>query len=91
MKMTCPEYLMKADACLAQENARGELYLAPQTKMLVQQVVIDKVLQSKANFLTDMNTGCLEMFQGNQIDNLALMYRMFKLCTTALTCILDKM
>lgn len=91
MKMTCPEYLMKAEACLAQENARGELYLAPQTKMLVQQVVIDKVLQSKANFLTDMNTGCLEMFQGNQIDNLALMYRMFKLCTTALTCILDKM
>jgi hypothetical protein len=31
------------------------------------------------------------MFQGHQIDHLALMYRLFKLATTALTCILDKL
>jgi len=38
-----------------------------------------------------MNTGCHMMFQGHQIDNLALMYRLFKLGTTALTSILDKL
>ena len=38
-----------------------------------------------------MNTGCHMMFQGQQIDNLALMYRLFKLGTTALTSILDKL
>ena len=31
------------------------------------------------------------MFQGHQIDNLALMYRLFKFGTTALTCIIDEL
>jgi hypothetical protein len=41
--------------------------------------------------LSEMPTGCIVMFKENRISDLALMYRLFKLGTSALACISEKM
>jgi hypothetical protein len=89
--MTCPEYLAKVDQSYLKEKLRAEQYLEPKTKELILKIVIDETIENRAEELLDMESGYFAMFKDNQIQQLGLMYRLFKKANTAIGHLLNKM
>ena len=48
MTLTCPEYLTRVEKAKKKEEANADLYLAPRTKELILDVLINEAIESKA-------------------------------------------
>jgi hypothetical protein len=74
----CPEYLKEAEKHILKEEERANYYLQPETKSKLLNVVHTEVVEKQAQNLVDKDTGCDQMFQHKKLDELALMYKIFK-------------
>ena len=79
MSLNCPEYLAEAEKHLLKEEDRAVYYLQPETKTPLLVAIQTEIIEKQAQNLVDKEgTGCDSMFQHSKLDELALMYRIFK-------------
>jgi cullin 1 len=74
----CPEYLMTVENSLAHEEARADYWLQSETKSKVMKKVEIELITKKAEAIVSKDTGCASMFQKKALQELALMFRIFK-------------
>lgn len=92
MTMNCPEYLALAEKHLVKEEDRATYYLQPETKPLLLNSIQVEIIEKQAQNLVDKEgTGCDSMFQHGKLDELGLMYRIFKRVESTLKYIIQKM
>ncbi len=79
VKNTCPDYLMKAEQRLKEEEERLARYLDSSTESKLISIVQKELISDKAKVLVDMeNSGCIAMFKDEKLDDLKRMYSLFK-------------
>ncbi len=92
MSLNCPEYLAEAEKHLLKEEERASYFLQPETKLPLMKVIQDEIIERHAQSLVDkQGTGCENMFQHSKLDELALMYRIFRRVESTLKYIIEKM
>lgn len=75
---TCPDYLEKAEARLAQERRRVEDYLFQSTGPKLKAIVERHLIADHAQTLVEMETsGCVAMLRDDKLGDLGRMYRLF--------------
>jgi cullin 3 len=75
---TCPDYVAKAEARLAEEVARVRHYLSPSTEAKLKQVAEHELIAVHAKALLDMeNTGFVCMLRDNKLGDLQRIYGLF--------------
>jgi cullin 3 len=75
---TCPAYMKKAEDRLVEEKNRVSRYLHESTGPKLMRIVEGALIYRHAQSLVDMeNSGCIDMFRNNKIDDLARLYRLF--------------
>jgi len=87
----CPEYLQRAEEALIKEEQRANYLLQPETKPKLFIVIQKEILEERGQALVDMETGCSKMFQQKKLDELSMVYRLFKRCPWMLQLILQRM
>lgn len=77
-RSTAPAYLMKAEERIAEENHRVQSHLHPSTGPKLQ-AILDQVLISDTTdaIIAMEGSGTTIMFKEGQVENLALIYRLF--------------
>ncbi|KAG5188131.1 Cullin [Tribonema minus] len=76
---TCPDYMRKVEARLAEEAARGTQYLHVGTVPKLNAIVETALIQDHARTLVDTeHSGCESMFRENKIEDLERMYTLFQ-------------
>lgn len=92
LSLNCPEYLEQAERHLVKEEERANYYLQPETKSPLLNAIQQEIIEKQAPNLADKEgTGCDSMFQHAKLEELALMYRVFKRVETTLKFIIQKM
>ena len=91
MALNCPEYLREAEENLRREEERANYFLQLETKPKLLGVIQTEVIEKQAEKIVDKDTGCDAMFQHKKLDELALMFRVFKRVENTLKFILQKM
>jgi hypothetical protein len=91
MAYNCPEYLKEAEKHMVKEEERASYYLEPETKGPLMQVIQKEVVEMNAPNLVEKDTGCEAMFKHQKIEELSLMYRVFKRVDSTLKYIIGKM
>ena len=76
--LNCPEYLNKVKEALEHEEDNADYWLQPETKPLIVKIVEQQLITRKAEQVADKETGCEYMFQHKNLDELQLMYELFK-------------
>lgn len=89
--LNCPEYLDTIDKQLTKEEERADYFLQPETKSRLLRECEDKLITMRAEVLVNMDSGCDTMFANKKLDELALMYKVFRRDETTLKFILAKM
>lgn len=87
----CPEYLQEAEKHLLKEENRADYYLQPETKPKLLKAIQEEIVINQAEHLTEKDTGCDQMFQHKKLEELALMFRIFKREEETLKFIIKKM
>ena len=87
----CPEYLQKVDRVLQHEEARADYWLQSETKSKVLKKVETELISKKAEAVVSKDTGCASMFQKKALDELALMFKIFKRDETTFKLIITQM
>lgn len=92
MQLNCPEYLEQAEKHLLKEEERATYYLQPETKTPLLNAIHTEIIEKQAPNLVDKEgTGCDSMFAHSKLEELALMYRVFKRVDSTLKYIIQKM
>ena len=92
MTLNCPEYLALAEKHLLKEEDRVNYLMLPETKTPLLNAIEVEIIEKQASNLVDKEgTGCDDMFQHSKLDELALMYRIFKRVDSTLKYIIAKM
>ena len=90
-RLNCPEYLTECEAHLIKEEQRANYILQPETKPKLMDAIHKQIIEKNAPNLVDKDTGCDQMFQHSKLDELALMFRIFKRVESTLKYIIQKM
>ena len=90
-RLNCPEYLRECEKHLLKEEERANYFLQPETKPKLLEVIHNEILEKHAQNLVEKDTGCEQMFLHSKLDELELMYRIFKRVETTLKYIIEKM
>jgi hypothetical protein len=90
-RLNCPEYLRECEKHLLKEEERANYFLQPETKSKLLSAIQAEVIEKQAQNLVDKDTGCDQMFQHSKLDELALMYRIFRRVESTLKHIIQKM
>jgi Cullin family len=91
MNLNCPEYLQQAEKHLLKEEERANYYLQPETKTPLLSTIQTEIIEKHAANLVEMQSGCEYMFQHTKLEDLALMFRLFRRVETCLKYIIAKM
>ena len=91
MNLNCPEYLKVAEDHLIKEEERALYYLQPETKLPLMTTIQTEIIEKNAPNLVEKDTGCDSMFNHSKLDELSLMYRVFKRVDSTLKYIIQKM
>jgi cullin 3 len=74
---TCPDYLAKAEARLAEEHARGRHYLHPSTELKLKRIVETELVSRHAKHVVEMeSSGCAAMLRAGRVGDLQKMYKL---------------
>lgn len=87
----CPEYLTEVARVLENEERNADYWLQPETKQKMLKIVVSELITSMAEQVSCKDTGCLYMFQNRRIDQLKLMYEVFKRDTSTFRLVIQKM
>jgi len=75
---TCPDYLAKAEARLAEEHARARHYLKPSTEPKLKRIVETELVSRHARTVVEMeSSGCVAMLKAGRANDLHNMYKLF--------------
>jgi cullin 3 len=75
---TCPDYLAKAEARLADEHARARHYLNPSTEPKLKRIVETELVSRHARTVVEMeSSGCVAMLKAGRTSDLHKMYKLF--------------
>lgn len=91
MTLNCPEYLRVAEEHLIKEEERAGYYLQAETKGPLMTAIQTEIIEKIAPILVEKDTGCDSMFNHSKLEELALMYNVFKRVDTTLKYIIQKM
>jgi Cullin family len=91
MNLNCPEYLKSAEEHLLKEDNRATLYLQSETKDKLRNCVQIEIIEKLAQGLTEKDSGCDSMFKHSKLDELSLMFKVFKRVESTLKYIITKM
>lgn len=89
--LNCPEYLQEVDKALTKEEENAAYWLQPETSIKLFQRIEKELVTLKAEALVEKGTGCEYMFTHNRLEELGLMYKIFKRDQQTLTLIIKKM
>lgn len=89
--LNCPEYLQEVDKALTKEEENAAYWLQPETASKLFQRIENELITKKAEALVEKGTGCDYMFQHSRLEELALMYKIFKRDQQTLTLVIKKM
>jgi cullin 3 len=85
---TVPDYLRKIEQRIREEENRADSYLDKSTKSKLRVAIVEELINKYAQRLVDdSRTGCVAMFQNNQIEDLNRMYTLFSLFTREQKCL----
>ena len=90
-ELNCPEYLKQAEDNLAKEEQNCISYYQPETKQKLMNTIQAEIIEKQAQHLVEKSTGCDNMFTHKKLDELALMYRIYKRVESTLKFIINKM
>ena len=90
-RLNCPEYLREIEKHLLKEEERASHFLQPETKPKLLITIQTEIIEKHASNLVDKDTGCDQMFQHSKLEELGLMFRMFKRVESTLKYIIQKM
>lgn len=92
MQLNCPEYLEQAERHMLKEEERAAFYLQAETKTPLMAAIQQEIVEKQAQNLTEKEgTGCDSMFAHGKLDELALMYRVFRRVEATLKYVIQKM
>lgn len=91
MTCNCPEYLREVEKNLIKEEERADYFLQPETKKKLLTIIEHEIIEKQAEKLVDKDTGCSQMFLHKKLEELGLMFRVFKRAESTLKFILSKM
>lgn len=91
MEFNCPEYLREAEQNILKEESRADYLLQQETKSKLLSVIQAEVIEKQAQNLVEKDTGCDQMFHHKKLEELALMFRLFKRVESTLKYIIQKM
>ena len=91
MSLNCPEYLRVAEEHLLKEEERAAYFLQAESKVPLMNIIQKEIIEKNAPNLVDKDTGCDSMFNHSKLDELSLMYRVFKREDSTLKYIIQKM
>lgn len=89
--LNCPEYLSEVDKALTKEEENAVYWLQPETTTKLFQRIESELISKKAEALVEKSTGCDYMFTHSRLDELALLYKIFKRDSQTLTLVIKKM
>ena len=79
MSMSCPEYLHASNKSFQDEEKRLQVYLDPSSKESLMKIVADELVVNNSKSISDMpGTGCADMLKHDKVDELKLMFNVFK-------------
>ena len=91
LNLNCPEYLKEAEDNLKLEEERANYFLQSDTKKKLLGTIEAEIIEKQAQRLVDMTTGCDKMFSDKKLNELALMFRLFKRVESTLKFMITKM
>lgn len=74
----CPEYLREVDLALTKEEENADFWLQPETKAKILKRIENELISRKAEVIVEKDTGCDYMFTHSRLQELGLMYKIFK-------------
>jgi len=75
---SCPDYMLKAEECLRQEEERVGNYLHPSTKpKLLKEVENEVLTKYEEQLLAKEHSGCAALLRDDKTEDLARMFRLF--------------
>lgn len=89
--LNCPEYLREVDLALTKEEENADFWLQPETKAKLLKRIENELISRKAEVVVEKDTGCDYMFTHSRLQELGLMYKIFKRDPFTLTLIIHKM
>lgn len=89
--LNCPEYLSEVDKALIKEEENAVYWLQPETTTKLFQRIENEMISKKAEALVEKSTGCDYMFTHSRLDELSLLYKIFKRDGQTLTLVIKKM
>ena len=88
---SCPEYLTAVQSFLQNEEANADFWLQTETKSKMLKIVELELITKMAEAVSSKDTGCVYMFQQKNLDELKLLYEIFKRDTNTFGLIIQKM
>ena len=89
---SCPEYLHASNKAFLDEEKRLQAYLDPTTKNPLMNILIDELVVNNSRSVSEMpGTGCADMLRHGKLDELKLMYGLFKKHEPSLSSITSKL
>jgi cullin 1 len=87
----CPEYLREVQQFLMNEESNADYYLQPETKIKLLKIVEDEMITKMADSVSSKDTGCVHMFEQKNLDELKLLFEVFRRDTSTFGLIIQKM
>lgn len=83
-------YISLLNERYTQEKSRADSYLKPQTKEKLISTFIDEAISKHANQILDKETGLFYMLENDRMQELTLMFELFKLREDSMNCFQKK-
>ena len=87
----CPEYLNEVKKMLENEEANAEYWLQPETKTKMLKIVEMELITKMAEAVSSKDSGCVYMFEQKNLNELKLLYDIFKRDQNTFGLIIQKM
>lgn len=92
LQNTVPDYLAKVEVRLKEEEKRANNYLDPSTRAKVRAAAQDELIVKHAKRLVeDEKTGCVPMFERNDLESLSRLYALFSREASTIDCVIQCM
>lgn len=76
--LNCPEYIDRVAQMIALEESNADYWLEPASKPKVMRIVEKQLITIQAEAAVAKQTGCKFMFTHSRLEELAIMYKVFK-------------
>lgn len=87
----CPEYLTEVKGALNKEENNADYWFQPETKQKMLNIVISELITKMAEEVSQKETGCIYMFKNQRLEELKILFEVFKRDSSTFGLIIQKM